>query len=91
MRWGWFFLLLVMVLQYRIWFDDAGLVATWQMQQQVKAMQQDNRSLGERNENLRHDVINLQNANDVIAEKAREDLGLIEQDESFYLFVDEDK
>lgn len=91
MRWGWLFLVLVVILQYRIWFDDSGVLATWKIQDQVSEMQEENDVLETRNEWLRKDVINLQNANDVVDEKAREDLGLIQKDESFYLFVDEEK
>ena len=89
MRWGWLFLVLVLILQYRIWFDDSGVLATWKIQEQVSVKQEENKVLETRNDWLRKDVINLQTANDVVEEKAREDLGLIQKDESFYLFVDE--
>jgi len=89
MRWGWLFLVLVLILQYRIWFDDSGVLATWKIQEQVSVKQEENKVLETRNEWLRKDVVNLQTTNDVVEEKAREDLGLIQKDESFYLFVDE--
>jgi cell division protein FtsB len=91
MRWTGLFLLLILILQYRIWFDDTGVVATTHLKHKVQSMKENNNVLKSRNEWLRKDVHNLQTKNDVLEEKAREDLGLVKKSERFYLFLDATK
>jgi cell division protein FtsB len=80
--------LLILVLQYRLWFDDTGVVASWQLQQQMTELEQDIAVQQVRNDWLRAEVDNLNHSDELIEEKAREDLGFIGKDESFYLILD---
>ena len=80
--------LLILVLQYRLWFDDTGVVASWQLQQQMTELEQDIAVQQVRNDWLRAEVDNLHHSDELIEEKAREDLGFIGKDESFYLILD---
>jgi cell division protein FtsB len=80
--------LLILVLQYRLWFDDTGVVASWQLQQQMTVLEQDIAVQQVRNDWLRAEVDDLNHSDELIEEKAREDLGFIGKDESFYLILD---
>jgi len=80
--------LFIFVLQYRFWWDDTGVVASWQLQQQMAELEQDIAAQQVRNAWLRAEVDDLHRSDDLIEEKAREDLGFIGKDESFYLILD---
>jgi cell division protein FtsB len=80
--------LLILVLQYRLWFDDTGVFASWQLQQQMTELEQDITVQQVRNDWLRAEVDDLNHSDELIEEKAREDLGFIGKDESFYLILD---
>ncbi|MGK0406018.1 MAG: cell division protein FtsB [Oleispira sp.] len=80
--------LFILVLQYRFWWDDTGVVASWQLQQQMTELEQDIAAQQVRNDWLRGEVDDLHRSDELIEEKAREDLGFIGKDESFYLILD---
>ncbi len=81
-------ILLILILQYRFWFDDTGIVASWQLEGQMDALEQDIAAQQIRNDWIKAEVDDLRLSNDLIEEKAREDLGFIGEDESFYLILD---
>ena len=96
MAWKWILsltipVLLILLLQYRLWFDDTGVVASWQLEQQMTELEQDIAAQQVRNDWLKAEVKDLRQSDDLIEEKAREDLGFIGQDESFYLILDQPK
>ena len=96
MAWKWILsltipVLLILLLQYRLWFDDTGVVASWQLEQQMIELEQDIAAQQVRNDWLKAEVKDLRQSDDLIEEKAREDLGFIGQDESFYLILDQPK
>lgn len=80
--------LLILLLQYRFWWDDTGVVASWKLQQQMFELEQDIAAQQVRNDWLRAEVDDLHSSDELIEEKAREDLGFIGKDESFYLMLD---
>ncbi|MEH6449101.1 MAG: septum formation initiator family protein [Oleispira sp.] len=84
-------ILLILILQYRFWFDDTGVVASWQLQEQMTALDQDIAAQQVRNDWMKAEVDDLRLSDDLIEEKAREDLGFIGKDESFYLILDKPK
>lgn len=83
-------ILFILILQYRFWFDDTGIVATWQLQDQMLELDQDIAAQRIRNDGLQVEVTDLRHSDELIEEKAREDLGLIGKDETFYLMLDEE-
>ena len=58
---------------------------------QVQEQTAINRALEARNEILEREVLNLQNGNDGLEQRAREQLGLIREGEVFYQFVEKDE
>ncbi len=52
-------------------------------------MQSENRSISQRNAILKAEIIDLRSGLDAIEEKARSEFGLVKQNETFFLLVDE--
>ncbi|MGD8620001.1 MAG: cell division protein FtsB [Gammaproteobacteria bacterium] len=82
-------LLLVLVyLQYRLWFGDGSLQEVWELHREVEAQREENLQLRERNAALEAEVRDLQQGLDAIEEHAREDLGMVKEGETFYQLVE---
>ena len=80
--------LLFLYLQARIWFDDTGVVANKQLEKQIIKLHSDNALQQSENQALLAEVLELRHGTELLEEKAREDLGLIRQNESFIFFAD---
>jgi cell division protein FtsB len=81
-------LLLLVYLQFRLWFGDGSLQDVWQLHQEVESLREENLQLRERNDALDAEVRDLQQGLDAIEERAREDLGMIKEGETFYQVVE---
>jgi len=80
---------LLVLLQIKLWGGDGGIVDTLQLQQVVEHQVQENNSLTERNRALEAEVNDLKQGVDAIEERARSELGLIKPGETFFQTVDE--
>jgi len=80
--------LLLVYLQYRLWFGDGSLQDVWELHQEVELQRQENIELRERNAALEAEVTDLQQGLDAIEEHAREDLGMVKKGETFYQVVE---
>ena len=80
--------LLLVYLQYRLWFGDGSLQDVWELHQDVELQRHENVELRERNAALEAEVTDLQQGLDAIEEHAREDLGMVKQGETFYQVVE---
>src|SRR5690554_168759 len=77
-------LLLLALLQYRLWFGDGGVHELRKVRERVTALDQANQPLRDRNERLTAEVIDLKTGLDAIEERARSDIGMVRTDEQFY-------
>ena len=80
-------LLLVIVLgllQYRLWLGQHSIADYFRLQEELRTQQASNLELEKRNRLLKADVTDLQQGLDAIEERARNELGLIKQDEVFF-------
>lgn len=85
MRWLLVVLLFLLgVLQYRLWFAEGSLAEKHRLELQVEEQSAVNRRLEERNAVLERDVLELQAGNKGIEQRAREELGLVREGETFY-------
>ncbi|HLP40061.1 MAG TPA: septum formation initiator family protein, partial [Fibrobacteria bacterium] len=50
-------LLIILVLQYQLWFGEGSLVKVWQLRREIATQQAQNQSLQERNDALKAEVI----------------------------------
>lgn len=82
-------LVLLGVLQYRLWFAEGSLAERARLTQQIEEQKEINRRLRERNALLEREVLELQGGQEVVEERAREQLGLVREGEVFYQFVEE--
>lgn len=81
-------LIMMLVLQYRLWVGEGSFAELRQLQSRVQAQQLENEELQERNASLETEVLNLKEGLEAVEERARNDLGMIREDETFYLIVD---
>jgi len=89
MRWlGAGLLLLLVLLQTRLWLGDGSIPEALALRQALQVQQAANAELDERNRALAADVADLRQGLDGIEERARRDLGLIGKDETFYRVID---
>jgi cell division protein FtsB len=90
MRWlVWLLVVLLLLLQYRLWIGDGSLAEVWDLYQQVEAQRKDNAQLRERNQALEAEVKDLKQGLGAIEERAREELGMIKRGETFYQIIED--
>jgi len=81
-------LLLALLLQGELWFSDDGYRKTLDLRETVAEQRRMNAELKARNAALDAEVINLKEGVEAAEERARNDLGLIGENETFYQVVD---
>ncbi len=81
-------LLLFVLLQYDLWVGEGSLASAWRLQQFVKVQKQENDGLKERNSALAAEVMDLKQGLDAIEERARNELGMIKEGETFVQVVE---
>lgn len=77
-------LTLLCLLQYRLWFGKNSVPDYVQMNKQVAEQRQQNTNLKQRNSLLKADINDLKIGIEAIEERARNELGLIKEGETFY-------
>ncbi|MCW9058076.1 MAG: cell division protein FtsB [Gammaproteobacteria bacterium] len=83
-------LVLLLFLQFRLWVGEGSFAEVWRLNQDVAEQKLDNARLRERNEALDAEVKDLKQGLDAIEERAREELGMIKEDEIFYQIIEEE-
>jgi cell division protein FtsB len=81
--------ILLVLLQYRLWFSHDGLPSLLHLHHQVEKQRDDNQVLEERNQVLAAEVQDLKNGEDALEERARSELGMIRSDETFFHIIEE--
>ena len=90
MKWLWLTLsVFIAVLQYRLWVGEGSYAQVWTLEQQIIEQNETNQALADRNATLDAEVIDLKSGNEAIEERARNHLGMIHEDETFFLIIDE--
>ena len=82
-------IIMLVALQYRLWFGDGSVQEVWRLNQESKNAQTELLRLRSRNQALEAEVADLKSGLDAIEERARAELGMIDADETFYQFVRE--
>lgn len=77
-------LILLCMLQYRLWFGKHSVPDYLAIEEEVKQQQQQNANLKQRNNLLKADINDLKIGLEAIEERARNELGLIKEGETFY-------
>ena len=83
-------LLLLLLSQYRLWFAAEGSLAErHRLEGEITRQEALNSELRSRNAVLEQEVIELQQGLETVEERARSDLGMIRDGETYYQVVDE--
>ena len=80
-------LALLVLLQYRLWLGDGGMREVARLRAEIEQQQTENASLRERNRTLAAEVQDLKKGTIAIEERARTDLGMVGQRETFFQVV----
>jgi cell division protein FtsB len=80
-------LVLLVLLQYRLWFGDAGVREVNRLRSEIEQQKVENDALRDRNRTLAAEVQDLKKGTTAIEERARTDLGMVGQRETFYQVV----
>jgi cell division protein FtsB len=79
--------LALVLLQYRLWLSDQGLREVSRLQVSVDAQGAANREQAERNRQLAAEVTDLKVGLTALEERARSELGMVGNSETFYQVV----
>jgi len=82
---------LLLILQYKLWFGDGNMREVWQLETTIEAQKVENKKLRDRNLALEAEVKDLKQGLEAIEERARNELGMIKKDETFYQVIEEDE
>lgn len=80
-------LLVLLALQFKMWFGEGGFRDVQRLAQRVAEQAQENELLAQRNRELQAEVADLRQGLEAIEERARSELGLIKPNEEFYQVV----
>lgn len=81
--------LLLLMLQYRLWFADGSLAERARLQEEVSRQEVRNAELRSRNEVIEREVVELKTGQEGLEQRAREQLGLVREGEVYYQFLPE--
>lgn len=84
-----FLLIILSLLQYRLWIGEGSLIEMFALQEKINQQQEKSNMLIKQNNELINQVNTLKNGFDGVEARAREELGLIRPDETFYMVVDQ--
>ena len=78
---------LIALVQYSLWLGKGGWLQVRDLDRQIKAQQQANQKMQERNAAIDADVKDLKQGYAAIEERARSKLGMIKYDEIFFQVI----
>ena len=79
---------MIAVLQFQLWIGDDSVRSLSLLEDQVAEQKSINMSLEDRNKQLEIEIVDLKTGVEAIEERARSELGMIEQGETFFLIVE---
>ncbi len=81
-------LLFIIQLQYRLWYGDGGIQQVQEYQQRLDVLKTEAKEKKERNDALYAEVLDLRKGDEAIEERARYDLGMIKENETFFQVIE---
>lgn len=78
---------LIALMQYSLWLGKGGWLQVRDMDRQIRAQQQANQKMQERNAAIDADVKDLKQGYAAIEERARSKLGMVKDDEIFFQVI----
>lgn len=80
-------LLILLALQYQLWLAPGGMREVWRLERELAAQREENAVLAARNDALAAEVADLKEGLEAIEERARTELGMVREDETFHQVV----
>mgnify|MGYP001948495864 CR=1 FL=1 len=80
-------ILLLLGLQYRLWVGDGSLAEVESLRQQLDVQQKELDELKQHNETLRAEVLSLKEDDAAIEARARSELGMIREGETYFQLI----
>lgn len=81
----------IALLQYPLWFGNGSVVNHWRLEREIEVQKAENARLRERNAVLEAEVLDLKTGLGAIEARARSELGMIKQDETFFQVIENGK
>ena len=81
----------ILVIQYPLWMGKGSWLRVWEVSRQLDQQKDKNQKLAARNAGLDAEVRDLKQGSEAVEERARVELGMIKNDETFYQIVDKAK
>lgn len=78
----------VLILQAQLWIGDGSVSSLNSLEDELAAQRAANAELEQRNKLLEVEVVDLKNGLEAVEERARSELGMIAEGETFYLIID---
>jgi cell division protein FtsB len=82
------FVILIAGLQYPLWLGKGSWLRVWDLSRQISEQKDKNSVLKARNDTLDAEVRDLKQGYAAIEERARNELGMVKQDEVFYQIIE---
>lgn len=80
-------IVLLLYFQFKLWVGDGGIPDVIHLQKEVDQAAAEKQQLQERNDALAAEVSDLKQGLDAVEERARSELGMIRNDETYYQIV----
>jgi cell division protein FtsB len=80
----------LVLLQYRLWFGKNSVPDYFALEDEVTRQQSNNNKLKQRNKLLYADTDDLKSGTEAIEERARHELGMIKEGETFFRVIPSD-
>jgi cell division protein FtsB len=80
-------LFLLLIFQYQLWLAPDGMREVWRLRSALEEQRAENRELAARNEALAAEVDDLKEGLAAIEERARTELGMVRDGETFHQIV----
>ena len=84
-------LLIIILLQFRLWFGDGSVLEVREYRARIAELNKEEKRLRERNQALEAEVLDLKKGKEAVEERARRDLGMIREDETFFQVIEKPK
>ena len=81
-------ILLLALVQFRLWVGDESLAEVWRLRQAIEFQTTENALLSSRNQRLEAEVRDLKSGLEAVEERARLELGMIRRDEIYFQIVE---
>ncbi len=78
----------LVLLQYKLWFSATGVPQWLYLQQQLKTQQATNQKISAQNDAVEANIVGLKSGEEALEEQARFELGMVKDDEEYYQLID---